>query len=41
MAPSDVLKGIDSAKAKGRKAVLFRVKSGDQERFVALTLGKV
>ena len=40
MAPSDVLKSIDSAKAKGRKAVLFRVKSGDQERFVALTLGK-
>jgi serine protease Do len=40
MAPSDVLKGIDSAKSKGRKAVLLRVKSGDQERFVALTLGK-
>ncbi|MEZ5923930.1 MAG: Do family serine endopeptidase [Hyphomicrobiaceae bacterium] len=39
-APSDVLKGIDGAKAKGRKAVLLRVKSGDQERFVALTLGK-
>jgi serine protease Do len=40
MAPSDVLKSIDGAKAKGRKAVLFRVKTGDQERFVALTLGK-
>lgn len=41
MAPSDVLKSIDGAKAKGRKAVLLRVKTGDQERFVALTLGKV
>ncbi len=41
MAPSDVTKSIDGAKAKGRKAVLLRVKSGDQERFVALTLGKV
>ncbi|MFO1169376.1 MAG: Do family serine endopeptidase [Hyphomicrobiaceae bacterium] len=41
MAPSDVSKSIDGAKAKGRKAVLLRVKTGDQERFVALTLGKV
>ncbi len=36
--PADVTKGVDGAKSRGRKAVLFRIKSGDAERFVALTL---
>ena len=36
--PSEVVKGIDDAKGRGRKAVLLRVKSGDQERFIALTI---
>lgn len=39
-APRDVTKGLDKAREKGRKAVLMRVKSGDQQRFVALPLKK-
>jgi serine protease Do len=40
MAPGDVVAGIDGAKARGRKAVLLRIKSTDGEKFVALTVGK-
>ncbi len=40
VAPNDVTKGIEAARSKGRTAVLMRVKSGDQQRFVALTLKK-
>jgi serine protease Do len=39
--PKDVSTGVDAARKRGRTAVLMRVKSGDQERFVALTLKKV
>ncbi|MEZ5776003.1 MAG: Do family serine endopeptidase [Hyphomicrobiaceae bacterium] len=39
-APGDVQSGVESARQRGRKAVLLRVRTGDQERFVALTLGK-
>jgi serine protease Do len=38
--PQDVAKGVARAKERGRSAVLMRVKSGDQQRFVALSLGK-
>jgi serine protease Do len=34
--PSDISSALDAAKKDGRKAVLLRVKSGDQTRFVAL-----
>jgi serine protease Do len=34
--PSDVTSAIDEAKKSGHKAVLLRVKTGDQVRFVAL-----
>lgn len=38
--PRDVERGVRDAKDRGRKAVLLRVKAGDQERFVALLLDK-
>jgi serine protease Do len=36
-APSDIEKKVAAAKADGSKAVLLRVQSGDQTRFVALS----
>ncbi|HZP20899.1 MAG TPA: Do family serine endopeptidase [Bauldia sp.] len=39
-APADVEKKIASAKADGLKAVLLRVKSGDNTRFVALSFAR-
>ena len=39
-APSDVEKLVNSAKEDGLKAVLLRIKSGDQTRFVALTFAR-
>lgn len=38
--PNDVVQGVRSAKDRGRKAVLFRIKSGEQQRFIALPLKK-
>lgn len=38
--PADVANGIKNAKAKGRKAVLFQVRSRQGTRFIALTLDK-
>ncbi|MGI9387152.1 MAG: Do family serine endopeptidase [Methyloligellaceae bacterium] len=38
--PGDVLNGLRAAKRKGRKAILLRVQSGDQQRFIALPLKK-
>ncbi len=38
--PSDVAAGVRTAKDKGRAAVLMRVQSGEQKRFVALPLKK-
>lgn len=38
--PGDLTKAVEKAEEKGRKAVLLRVKSGDNERFVALSLPK-
>jgi serine protease Do len=38
--PEDLSKAVATAEEKGRKAVLLRVKSGENERFVALTLPK-
>jgi serine protease Do len=38
--PADVANGIRNAKAKGRKAVLFQVRSRQGTRFIALTLGE-
>ncbi|MCT8971186.1 Do family serine endopeptidase [Microbaculum marinisediminis] len=38
--PADLTKAVEKAEEKGRKAVLLRVKSGDSERFVALSLRK-
>jgi serine protease Do len=38
--PSDVKQALDSARKDGRKAVLMRLKSGDQSRFVALAFPK-
>jgi len=36
--PADLNKAVETAEEKGRKAVLLKVKSGDNERFVALSL---
>ncbi|MCC2112649.1 MAG: PDZ domain-containing protein, partial [Hyphomicrobiales bacterium] len=36
--PSDVAKGIERTRAAGRKAVLMRVRSGEQTRYVAVPL---
>ncbi len=38
--PDDVVEGVKAAKRKGRKAILLRIKSGDQQRFIALPLRK-
>src|SRR5690606_38083680 len=38
--PKDVERIVESAKEDGRKAVLLRVKSGDQTRFVALSFAR-
>ena len=38
--PGDVTAGVEQAKERGRKAVLFRVKSGADEKFVALSIAK-
>ena len=38
--PADVEKKVDDAKEGGMKAVLLRVKSGDQTRFVALSFAR-
>lgn len=38
--PGDVLKGVRAAKKKGRKAILLRIQTGDQQRFIALPLKK-
>jgi serine protease Do len=38
--PNDVTKAVHEAKGGGKHAVLMRVKSGDQTRFVALPFGK-
>ncbi|MEJ8573093.1 DegQ family serine endoprotease [Microbaculum marinum] len=38
--PDDLSKAVARAEEKGRKAVLLKVKSGDNERFVALSLPK-
>jgi serine protease Do len=38
--PGDVEKAVASARAEGLPAVLFRVKSGDRTRYVALTFAK-
>ncbi len=38
--PEDVVEGVKEAKKKGRKAVLLRVRSGSQQRFIALPLKK-
>jgi len=39
--PKDVAANVRKAKDKGRKAVLLRVRSGDQDRFIAIPLKKV
>ena len=36
----DVAKGVKKANELGRKAVLLRIKSGDQTRFVPIQLKK-
>jgi serine protease Do len=36
--PDDVEQGVKSAKDKGRKAVLLRIRSGEEQRFIALPL---
>jgi len=38
--PADLTEAVEKAEEKGRKAVLLRVKTGDAERFVALSLRK-
>ena len=38
--PADVEKMVENAKEGGMKAVLLRVKSGDQTRFVALSFAR-
>ncbi len=38
--PEDVARGVRKARERGRKAVLMRVKSGEQQRFIALPLKK-
>ena len=37
--PADVSKGLDDARSSGKHTVLFRVKSSDGTKFVALPLG--
>ena len=38
--PADVRKALSDARDDGKRAVLMRVKSGDQTRFIALPLGR-
>ena len=38
--PEDVARGVRKARERGRKAVLMRVRSGGQQRFIALPLKK-
>ena len=38
--PADVEKMVENAKEGGMKAVLLRVKTGDQTRFVALSFAR-
>lgn len=38
--PGDVAEGVQKAREKGRTAVLMRIRSGDQHRFVALPINK-
>jgi serine protease Do len=38
--PADVRKALADARGDGKRAVLLRVKSGDQTRFIALPLGR-
>ena len=38
--PEDLANGVKEATKLGRKAVLMRIKSGDQTRFVAVSLKK-
>lgn len=38
--PEDLTKAVEKAEQNGRKAVLLRIKKGDNERFVALPLRK-
>ena len=38
--PADVRKALADARGDGKRAVLMRVKSGDQTRFIALPLGR-
>jgi hypothetical protein len=37
--PADVSKGLDEARSSAKHTVLFRVKSSDGTKFVALPLG--
>jgi serine protease Do len=37
--PSDVRKQVADARKEGKRALMFRVKSGEGTRFVALPLG--
>jgi serine protease Do len=37
--PADVRKSLADARKEGKRAVLFRVKSGQGTKFVALPLG--
>ena len=39
MTPADVRKSLSDARSAGKRTVLFRVKSGDGTKFVALPLG--
>jgi serine protease Do len=39
-APAEVEKKVADAKANGQKAILLRVKSGDQTRYVALSFAR-
>jgi serine protease Do len=39
-APADVEKMVAEAKSEGQKAILFRIKSGDRARLVALTFAR-
>ena len=38
--PSDVVAGVEEAKKGNRNSVLLLLRSNDQQRFVALTVGK-
>ena len=38
--PADVRKALADARGENKRAVLMRVKSGEQTRFIALPLGR-